>query len=213
MKFFKFIFLTLLAVLTSIGLQAQDVIVWYEVVNSGGFDNVKLYLQNTRAADIELGTANLSIAYNTSSSTFSSIEYSLFDTQWGPGPNVDFRENFTGGLPKTYGGASYDSRVWYIASAAFGTPITLATGAAPLLVLEVRFTAGGSANYYPETKAEFGGNGLNEASTVADIPYIVQNLATFPVEWVDFTATPIREKTVQLDWVTASEENQCKLRY
>lgn len=211
MKRINHILLLVLSLLLSLSLQGQDATLYYEVVDNAGNEHVKLYLLNNTTTDIDLGAANLSVAYISTSSSFQSVVSSLFETTWGTGANVSVNGNNATLLPQPYASNTYDSRVWYIASIPLGgSAITLPAGAtAPLPVMEISFSGSGNS-FYPETVAEFVGNGLTTTG-LASVSFDVQQLSSpFPVEWLEFEAYPIGPETVQLDWITASELNNAR---
>lgn len=212
MKQINHIFLLILSLCMTVGLSAQDVTLYYETIDIAGTETVRVYLRNNTTTNIDLAAINLSIAFNSTNATFQGINNSLVETTWGPGSNVDFKSDNAVFLPQAYGGASYNVRLWYISSIPTGgTAITLTAAAAPLLIFETDF-AGSGNSYYPETTAEFFGNGLTNAA-LADVSYDVQNLTTpFPVEWLEFEAYPIGPDKAQLDWITAAEVNNAEFQ-
>lgn len=207
MKLLKYTYIFLLAFCASICLQAQDLTIFYEISTDG--TSVDIYVRNNTGSAIDLGSANFSLAYNSSIASSPTIAYSLISSIWGTGGNVNVNLEDVNFLPQVYDGNTYDKRVWVSSSMPLGgTGVSIPAGGTPTLVMTIVFgTSGGSGTtYYPEDAAEFFGNGFATTSA-ASVPFNVGPISSFPVEWLDFTATPIREKTVQLDWVTATEEN------
>ncbi|MEM7659476.1 MAG: T9SS type A sorting domain-containing protein [Bacteroidota bacterium] len=206
-------FLLPLLLLLPASLWAQDVTVFYEKVSGvGGTEQVKLYLQNNRATDIELGAVNLSVTYQTPSLAFSSVSFSLMENEWGAGGHISIVGANSVQLPKTYFGVEYQQRVLYGASrpSAGLSGIELAAGAPRVHALTVDFTVttSGSPNYSEndDFSTGFFGNGLDDVNAV-EVSFNTQDLATLPVEWLSFEAEQVGTQTVGLEWVTAVEEN------
>ncbi|MEM7367884.1 MAG: T9SS type A sorting domain-containing protein [Bacteroidota bacterium] len=207
MKFLRYIAFSLLLLLTSFSVQAQDFTIYYESEQSGSIATVRLYLLNNLGTDIDLLAANFSIAYTSGTASLNSISNSWFEANWGAGFHIHVEGMNDAFLPKEYGGTQFQHRVWYGASIPLGgSPIKLSPGGSPTLAFEAEFTVTGVASFYSETSVEFPGNGFS--STVSPfLTFDIQPLSAFPVEWLDFTVQPIGDRTVQLDWVTATEEN------
>jgi len=212
MKTVRFLLPLLFLLTIGLSLRAQDVTILYERVDGLVTDQIRVYMTNNTGAPIDLGAVNISVAYNTANVTYDNISFSLFEDTWGTGSNIDVEGSNTAFLipAKNYGGNSYDTRVWYLASKTAGTPaITLAASGAPMLhVMTVDFTViNPGSSRYMETNGEFFGNRLDDVGGTL-VPFLTQDLSTpFPVEWLSFEAEQVGTEKVGLVWVTATEQN------
>lgn len=208
-------FTFLLVVLLTSTLQAQNPLsILYEVVaGPSNTDTVHVYFRNNQGTNLLVSAANIAIVYRNGDS-YSKIAYSLFEDEYGNnGTNINILANLAVLLPQTYEGASYTSRFYYTAGKINATDnISIPPNTAnPLKVLSVVFDLSGTGSgKYIESAAEFPGQQVSDEN-VAVIAFDRGNVGSpYPVEWLGFEAEQIAPATVELDWITATEQNNAE---
>ena len=202
---------------------AQDFTIYYESIpdETNDLDSVKLYLFNNTSSPISLEAANISVAFDPTLSEVNTTappvvdnlndSYNSFYFVGGP-YQAEVNSNF---MPSEYEGVNYTNRYQY-ANTFFpfipgATPFTIPANASlnhALTIVFSRKLTGTPGQFYVEDADEYAGVNM-QANGNPFFPYNALPIlpTTFPVELLDFTAYQVGEATVQLDWITAQEEN------
>ncbi|WNJ18593.1 T9SS type A sorting domain-containing protein [Pontibacter sp. G13] len=197
-------------IFTAVNLQAQlpTLAVGYQVFKGIDTDTVKVYMINTTNANINVGSVNMSIAYQSATATYSEVNYSMFENVWG---NNFIQYKGNSAVSNTYDAVNYDRRFQYGHSYFTPNPVAIKPySGVPTLVLSVVFNTTGTSSYYQESLAENPANNIRDM-VPSEIGYSVyEGGSTFPVEWLSFDAHQVGSGMVQLNWSTASESNNAE---